>query len=31
LEVPGSPLAGGVWVTVEAAGSAEPFSVNVVY
>jgi hypothetical protein len=31
LEVPGSPLVGGVWVTVEAAGSAEPFSVNVVY
>jgi len=31
LEVPGSPLAGGVWVSVEAAGAAEPFSVDVVY
>jgi len=31
LEVPGSPLVGGVWVTVEAAGAAEPFSVDVVY
>jgi hypothetical protein len=30
LEVPGSPLAAGVWVTVEAAGAAEPFSVDVV-